>query len=286
MGLEAAKLVRSGVWRGEGVTDGRGQPVLLIPGFLAGDGSLSMLTHWLRRSGYHTRKAGIRVNVDCSGRALARLEQLSGGAGRAPGPPGDHHRPEPRRHLRQGARADPPRAGGRCRQPRHPAGRPAGGPPAGAPAGGGRGDRRQPADPHLFSRSCIGGDCCETFWEHLAAPLDASIGYLAIYSKTDGVVDWGPAWTPAPSTWRSSSSHCGMGMNPGAYRGIADALTALPPRRRGQGPRAQARAPHGSPHRSVRPRRDHALGMGFVSLPVRLARTLHSRWLRMGDCRA
>src|SRR3954447_9509878 len=75
MGLEAAKLVRSRVWRGEGVTDGRGQPVLLIPGFLSWDGSLSMLTHGLRRSGYHARKAGIRVNVDCSGRALARLER-------------------------------------------------------------------------------------------------------------------------------------------------------------------------------------------------------------------
>ena len=205
MGLEAAKLVRSGVWRGEGVADGRGQPVLLIPGFLAGDGSLSMLTHWLRRSGYHTRKAGIRVNVDCSGRALARLEQLSRGAGRAPGPPGDHHRPEPRRHLREGARADPPRAGRGRRQPRHPAGRPAGRPPAGAPAGRGGGDRRQPADPppvqpQLHRRRLL---------RHLLGAPGRPAGLLhrlpgdLLQDRRDRRLALA-AWTPAPSTWRSS----------------------------------------------------------------------------------
>ena len=75
MGLEAARLMRDPVFAGEGVTDGRGQPVLLIPGFLAGDGSLSMMTRWLRKTGHHTLKAGIRLNVDCSGRAMERLER-------------------------------------------------------------------------------------------------------------------------------------------------------------------------------------------------------------------
>ena len=40
-GVEAAALFRSSVWRGGGVPDGEGRPVLLIPGFLAGDGSLA-----------------------------------------------------------------------------------------------------------------------------------------------------------------------------------------------------------------------------------------------------
>ena len=35
---------RSGVWQGEGVLPGEGRPVLLIPGFLAGDGSLEQKT--------------------------------------------------------------------------------------------------------------------------------------------------------------------------------------------------------------------------------------------------
>ena len=47
---------------------------MLIPGFLAGDGSLATMTHWLRQNGYHTRRAGIRANVGCSEEACARLE--------------------------------------------------------------------------------------------------------------------------------------------------------------------------------------------------------------------
>jgi triacylglycerol lipase len=49
IGLEAAALVRDPIFRGDGVADGRGRPVLLIPGFLAGDGSLGALASWLKR---------------------------------------------------------------------------------------------------------------------------------------------------------------------------------------------------------------------------------------------
>ena len=43
MGLELATLMRDGIMRGEGMTDGQGQPVLLIPGFMAGDNSLGLM---------------------------------------------------------------------------------------------------------------------------------------------------------------------------------------------------------------------------------------------------
>ncbi|MEA2387320.1 MAG: triacylglycerol lipase, partial [Thermoleophilaceae bacterium] len=75
IGLEAAALMRNPVYRGEGIADAGGQPVLLIPGFLAGDDSLGIMTRWLRRTGHHTRKAGIRSNVDCSSLAMERLEE-------------------------------------------------------------------------------------------------------------------------------------------------------------------------------------------------------------------
>src|SRR3954451_25178673 len=73
LGLEAAALVRSKVYRGDDVEDAAGQPVLLIPGFLAGDESLGLMTRWLRKTGHHTRKAGMRSNVDCSEAAYQRL---------------------------------------------------------------------------------------------------------------------------------------------------------------------------------------------------------------------
>ena len=89
VGLETAALLRSPVFRGEGVKDGRGRPVLLIPGFLAGDDSLGLMTRWLRRNGYHTSKAGIRANVAApSGPSIgSRTASRSSSSGRAGGRP-------------------------------------------------------------------------------------------------------------------------------------------------------------------------------------------------------
>src|SRR5918998_6964558 len=75
IGLEAASLVRDPLFRGDGMADGRGRPVLLIPGFLAGDGSLSLMAGWLKRAGYRPSRAGIVSNVNCSGVLLPRLEE-------------------------------------------------------------------------------------------------------------------------------------------------------------------------------------------------------------------
>ena len=72
--IELAALLRDPVFRGDGVNDGRGQPVFLIPGFLAGDDSLALMARWLRRCGYHTGRAGLRANVGCSGATVERIE--------------------------------------------------------------------------------------------------------------------------------------------------------------------------------------------------------------------
>src|SRR5918911_11257 len=75
LGIETAALLRDPVFRGDGVGDGRGQPVLMIPGFMAGDDSLALMTRWLRRTGHHTSRAGMRLNVGCSGGGVERLER-------------------------------------------------------------------------------------------------------------------------------------------------------------------------------------------------------------------
>ena len=239
MGLEAARLVRSSVWRGEGVTDGQGRPVLLIPGFLAGDGSLSMLTHWLRRSGYHTRKAGMWLNVDCSGRSLGRLERSLEGLVEGQGRPavviGQSRGGSFAKVL---AQTRPELVSGVVTL-----GTPQLDPLAVHPLVRLQIEAVALASslrvPHLFSRSCIDGKCCETFWEQLAAPLDPSLGYLAIYSRSDGIVDWKACLDPSAEHLEVSSSHCGMGMNPGVYRGIADALERFGRRTaKTRGPRA------------------------------------------------
>src|SRR3954470_19792842 len=84
--LELAALVRSPIYKGEGVVDAAGQPVLLIPGFLAGDDTLSFMTRWLRRTGHRTRKAGFRSNIDCSAAPGERLAARLGTSGGERGP--------------------------------------------------------------------------------------------------------------------------------------------------------------------------------------------------------
>ena len=69
------------------------RPVLLIPGFLAGDASLTALAGWLRRRGHRVRGSGMRINVGCAGRELTRLE----GEARRVRPAADRDRAEPRR---------------------------------------------------------------------------------------------------------------------------------------------------------------------------------------------
>src|ERR1700722_10040700 len=54
--------------------DGDGRPILLIPGFLAGDGSLSRMASWLRSGGFRTYRSGIAVNTACMEPLVERLE--------------------------------------------------------------------------------------------------------------------------------------------------------------------------------------------------------------------
>src|SRR4051812_11598277 len=72
---ELAGLIADPGFAGRELPAGDGAPVLLIPGYLAGDGSLAVMTGWLRRIGYRPARAGITLNVDCASAALARLEE-------------------------------------------------------------------------------------------------------------------------------------------------------------------------------------------------------------------
>ena len=83
---ELARLLVDPVFRGDGVPRGDGMPALLMPGFLAGDTSLSVMHGWLERMGYAPRASGIVFNVDCSNRAHVAPRRAARGHPRAHGP--------------------------------------------------------------------------------------------------------------------------------------------------------------------------------------------------------
>lgn len=72
---ELSALVRDPVFRGRGVPRGDGRPVLLIPGFLAGDWTLRVMHSWLGRTGYKSHLSGIVLNVQHSERLLSGLRR-------------------------------------------------------------------------------------------------------------------------------------------------------------------------------------------------------------------
>ena len=61
--LEYLSLIRDPVYRIIDVPPGLGRPVILIPGFLAGDWTLRTPFRWLRRAGYRPQLAGMAFNV-------------------------------------------------------------------------------------------------------------------------------------------------------------------------------------------------------------------------------
>lgn len=225
--LEAAALLRDPIYRGDGVRAGGGRPVLLIPGFLAGDDSLGLMTRWLRRTGHQTRSAGIRSNTDCSARTverlLARTEQLA------------------ERHGKRVVLIGQSRGGTfarvmAVRRPDLVSGIVTLGSPLTASFDLHPAVRLQIrlvaalgsfGTPGMFGRECIEGACCEQFWGELSAPFPKDVGFVSIYSKSDGIVRWRSCLDSAAKHVEVNASHCGMAVNPGAYRAIATALDSF-----------------------------------------------------------
>ena len=183
-----------------------GTPVLLIPGFLAGDASLEPLARHLAAAGYRPLPAGMQRNVDCSERAAGRLAERLRELEQPVALVG-HSRGGMLAHVL--ARRHPELVSGIVT--------------IGAP-------RRNPLALHpavlapalslgiagslgvdgLVRYSCAFGRCCESFRRELATPADEHLPYLAVYSRRDGIVDWRACLDPAGRHVEVRSNHCGM----------------------------------------------------------------------------
>ena len=54
--------------------------------------------------------------------------------------------------------------------------------------------------PGLFSVSCLRGECCARFRGAWRGDFPPEVGYVALYSRTDGIVDWRACLDPAATT--------------------------------------------------------------------------------------
>ena len=221
---ELARLLVDPVYRGDGLPRGDGSPVVLIPGFLAGDGSLSVMNGWLKRLGWDPRGSGIVSNVDCSDRALDRLERrvarVRGETGRKVALVGHsrgghfakalaHRRPDwISSVISMGAGLDTPFD-------------------ISVPTKAGvalfRSIYARTSD-RVERNGCFTEECRCRFSADYAAEFPASVPLTSIHSRGDGVVWWEACVVPYARNVEVTGSHVGMAFNRKAYAEIAETL--------------------------------------------------------------
>jgi len=225
IGVEMVCLKVSPVYWGMGIPHGDGSAVIVIPGFLLTDLYLAEFRAWLSRIGYRTYYSGIGLNAECPNLLIRnRLNETIDKACRATGK---------KIHLvghslggvlaRAVASQMPDRIASVTT--------------IGSPFRGvtlhpsvlraaelvrlqilsQHGDNVLPA--------CYTGACTCDFLESLTRRLPKSVHQTAIYTKSDGIVDWHVCKTgKADVDFEVSGTHIGLVFNPIVYDLVARRL--------------------------------------------------------------
>jgi len=222
--LEATRLLVDPVAYGVGVPRGDGRPVIVLPGFLAGDRSLLLLRVWLRSIGYRPETIGLSFNVDCSDRIVDRaeavVEAVSATGGRRVAVIG---------HSRGGhfARAIAARRPDLISHAISLGSDLQGLFGISTPTRTAVGAARVAAKLTRRGRTpmCFRARCTCRFIDDYTADFPVErVRLTSIYSKGDGVVRWERAIVEEARCVEVSGSHIGLVSNRGAYAAIGQAL--------------------------------------------------------------
>tara|TARA_R110002096_G_scaffold67702_9_gene163935 strand:- start:3517 stop:4326 length:810 start_codon:yes stop_codon:yes gene_type:complete len=224
-GLEWAKLRFSRVYRGRGVPRGNGAPVLLVPGFMAGDVMMLELHWWLRRIGYRSHLSNIVWNNDCPDKTARALANRTRGIYERSGRKVTLIGHSLGGLLSKSVSQDRPdyvesvvTIGSPFREivKAHP-------------AVIGLWDRLKLVQGGLIGRnlhaSCGTGHCTCAFVRNMLQPRETIPPQFAIYSKGDGVVDWTSCVEDEPErNAEVKGSHIGLVYNAEVFKVLADRL--------------------------------------------------------------
>lgn len=223
--LQLFLLLRDPIYESDDARQGMGQPILLIPGFLVGDWTLWVMAGWLRRMGYRPYLSGIDWNIYTPERMGERLAQriiyivketnspvimvghsLGGMLARSLGayfPPGVfsevvHHVVAIGSPIHNFSLASHPflRLAFLALQSLEKA------------------VDKAPSD-------------LSSFVEKVSAPLPAGVGFTAIFSTQDEVIDWRACVDPQGNNYPVLGRHLGLVANREVYRILAHILGFL-----------------------------------------------------------
>ena len=224
-GVEILLLRTTPAYYGFGIPRGDGSGVVVIPGFLGTDMYLMEMYAWLRRIGYRAYFSGIGLNAECPNLLI-------------------------RRHLNETMDRALRETGRRI----HVIGHSLGGIIArsaaaqrpddvasvitlGSPFRGTVAHSRVLKAAEIVRKKillqhgpgvlpeCYTGRCTCNFLDSLRRDLPADIAETAIYTRTDGVVDWHYCITENPEVdFEVPGTHIGLAFNPAVYEIIARRL--------------------------------------------------------------
>jgi pimeloyl-ACP methyl ester carboxylesterase len=222
-GLELARLLADAVFL-RPPRSRSAPPVLLVPGFMAGDGSLSVLAGWLRRRGSRVSGAGMLLNTDCAERAVQRLEgrlrRLRTRAGEPVVVIGQSRGGELGRVLAV-RNAD---AVGTLVMLGSPVLGPLNVGPAVLSAVRSVARLGDVGVPGMFSSECRDGECCAGFRRDLLARMPKDVRAVSVYSRSDPIVSYQSCLDADAEHVEVRSSHAGMSVNVEVYRVLARVL--------------------------------------------------------------
>ena len=226
--LFAAELVllhAAPLYYGLGIPHGDGSAVVLIPAFLCPDAYLAPMHQWLARIGYNPFFSGIGFNTECPnllirGRLNDSVERALNKSGRKVHLIG---------HSLGGIIA---RAIAAQRPDDIASVITLGAPFRGTVAHRGILHAAEVVRRRILQEhggdvlpECYTGLCTCDFLDSLRHSMPASVAETAIYSESDGVVDWRYCKTDRPEAdFAVSGTHLGMAFNPSAYSIIAGRL--------------------------------------------------------------
>jgi len=225
VGVEMAYLRVSPIYWGFGAPRGNGSPVVVVPGFLGTDLYLTEFRAWLRRIGYKPYDSAIGLNADCPNLLIQhRLKATIQKAYQL-----ENKKVHVIGHSLGGvlARAVASQMSGVVasvitlgaplqrlvahRTVLHVA----------------RLVRDQIVEKHGAGvlPDCYTGACTCRFLESLHEALPKSIGQTAVYTKSDGIVDWQTCTTGDPNVdFEVAATHIGMVFNPMVFTIVAHRL--------------------------------------------------------------
>jgi triacylglycerol lipase len=224
-GAELAFLQISPVFWGKGIPHGDGSAVVLVPGFLGTDLYLTQFAIWLRRIGYQTFYSGIKLNADCPNLLIRRnLQDAIEQANKAT---------KSKIHLIGHSLGGALARSAAAQMPERVASVITLGAPIQRLAA--RASVMTAADlvrKQILERhgkgvmpDCYTSRCTCNFLESLKGAFPKSIRQTAIYTKTDGILDWRVCMTGDPDVdCEVTATHIGMVFSPLVYSIVAHRL--------------------------------------------------------------